>query len=69
MKPKYSLHSCIWRLEKRLLKLKKKSRMTDFFSYLFIEPNQSEKEADEIEAALLYLKQYESILYKTDSEL
>jgi len=42
--------------------------MTDFFSYLFIEPNQSEKEADEIEAALIYLKQYETFLYKTDSE-
>lgn len=68
MKPKYSLKSCILRLEQRLLKLKKRGRMTDFFSYLFIEPNQSEKEADEIEAALIYLKQYETFLYKTDSE-
>lgn len=69
MKPKYSLHSCIWRLEQRLQKLKKRGRIVGFFNYLFNESNQFEKEADEIETAIVYLKQYYIMLNKTDNTL
>lgn len=69
MKPKYSLYGCIWRLEQRLLKLKKRGRIVGFFNYVFGESNQIEKEADEIETAIFYLKQYNVIINKTDNTL
>ncbi len=68
-KPNYSLHTCIWRLEQRLLKLKKRGRMIGLINYMFNESIESEKEADEIETALVYLREYYILVNKTDSKL